>query len=513
MVGHGKPNGAVPANASINYIRNTRLQRREDVLLKLVTDDLTDTSRGLGLIYLGLPCRSIQTSRNDVLPALYSSGLKSFTTINMDIIAFTESEILQQILSTRSSRTQLVEPQLWDLVDNIFPQANSDFQFWWRATGIPLAVLLENAGYAIDSRCQYLLFYYCYVVPELGARSDAQGLPRYWKSFMTDHFSPIEMSWEWGCGGENPTIRFSIEPIGPYAGTPADPLNQYAIARLVHQYQRQLPNCDLRLFEHFSRELLSYSHSSSGSQGHGSRTFIAVDFGEDIMLKAYFLPTFKAAELRQSSWTVISQAIQNLPDYSPSSFPGLSVLQKFLIESPQGSGLEAEILAIDCVAPATSRLKVYMRSHSTNFDSVRGVMRLGGVLDEPSLDHGLEELWELWKNVLPLGQKFSSAEDLPNLDHRTAGVLYYFDTRQGKPLPGVKVYLPVRHYAQNDLAIAEGLRAYLESRGQGCLAYQYLEALKKISPVSSPMWCTDISWVLNCQRGAEADVLHRARNL
>ena len=382
----------------------------------------------------------------------------------MDMVAATQRQIVQQTLSTEVTGFQPLVPRLWLLIDNYFPQTSSDCRFWWKETGVPLAILLQKAGYTINAQCQNLLFYYRCVVPELGAGSDAQGLPRYWKSFMTDHFSPIELSWEWGCGGESPTIRFSIEPIGPYAGTSADPLNQYATARLIHQYQRQLQNCDLRLFNHFSKELLSYSHSledidkTSRVQEHRSRTFIGIDFGEGgVMVKAYFLPTFKAAELGQSSWTIISQAIKHLPDYSPSAFRGFSMLQKFVANSPQGSELEAEMFAIDCVAPATSRLKIYIRSHSTNFDSVRDVMRLGGTLCDPNLNHGLEELQRLWKLVLSQGQDFSTAEDLRHNNHRTAGILYYFDTKQGKTPPGVKVYLPVRHYGQNDLAIAEGL--------------------------------------------------------
>ena len=425
--------------------------------------------------------------------------------INMDIDAITQHHLIQQTLSTNFTHPQLLEPRLWFLIDRYFPQPTSDLRFWWTRTGIPLAILLDKAGCSIDAQCQNLLFFYCCVIPELGAGNNAQGLPRYWKSFMTDHFSPIELSWEWGCGGESPTIRFSIEPIGPYAGTPADPLNQYATARLIHQYQRHIQNCDLSLFDYFSRELLSYSQSLSrvdeapGSQGHRSRTFIGVDFGQDhVMLKAYFFPTFKAAELGQSTWTIITQAVQNFSEYTPSAYPGLSILQTFLTSSPQGSGLETEMFAIDCVAPASSRLKIYMRSRSTSFDSVRVIMRLGGAVDGADVNYGLIELWKLWKLVFSKEQECSTAEDLQENGHRTAGILYYFDLKQGEAFPGVKVYLPVRHYGQSDLAIAEGLLAYLKNRQQGCLASKYLEALESICPASSLRDRCGIQTYLGC---------------
>ena len=423
----------------------------------------------------------------------------------MDIFTVTRNQIVQQYRLIKDPDLQLPKPPLWALITNYFPQANPDLQFWWRTTGISLAILLQKAGYSVDAQCHHLLFYYCNVIPELGVGPNAHGLPRYWKSFMTDHFSPIELSWEWGCGGESSTIRFSIEPIGPYAGTPVDPFNQHATARLVHRYQPLIPDCDLRLFDHFSKRLLSYTDRPTEPdkrpicQGHNSRTFVAFEFGKDaLMLKAYFLPTFKAADLGQSAWDIIRWAIQDLPDYSHSAFSALSILRNFMVASPQGPGLQAEIFAIDCVIPIRSRLKIYMRSRSTCFDSVREIMTLGGALDGSSLKTGLDELLKLWKLVVSQRKEFSTAEELRQKDHRTAGILYYFDIKSGTALPGVKVYIPVRHYGQNDLAIAKGLSEYLKSREQDSIAGKYIEALKEMSPSSSLRSRCGIQTYLGC---------------
>lgn len=403
----------------------------------------------------------------------------------MDITA-----VAQHIMKRDSSPSMLGSgAQPWILINRCFTQdADSDFRFWWRTTGLPFAILLQKAGYTVDHQYQSLLFYYYYVVPELGAGPDAQGLPRSWQSFMTDHFCPVELSWEWGCLGESPTIRFSFEPIGPNAGTSTDPFNQYSTSRLIHQYQRTLSNCDLRCFDHFSKELLSYSNCQNETtktqecEGHESRIFFGCDLGKGgVMLKAYFLPTFRAVELGKSTLAVILEAIHSLPNYSPSQFPALPALLRFLTTSPEGAGLKAEIFAIDCVAPAASRFKIYMRNCSTCFNSVRTIMRLDGALTESNLTRGLEELQTLWNLVLGKEEGFSPAQSLQHKEHRTAGILYYFDIRSGQALPGVKVYIPVRHYGQNDLAIAQGLRVYLESRGQGSLVRRYLEALKSIS--------------------------------
>ncbi|MCJ1397391.1 hypothetical protein MMC11_000584 [Xylographa trunciseda] len=381
------------------------------------------------------------------------------------------------------------EPQIWVLVNNFFGQeGNADLQFWWKATGFPFAVLLHQAGYPIDLQCQNLLFYYCYVVPELGPGPDARGMPRSWKSFMTDNFCPVELSWEWGYPGDSPTVRFSFEPIGPQAGTEPDPLNQYSVSRFVYQYEHVLPQCDLRGFNHFSKQLLSYNYSrdetdkSRAPPGHESRTFIAFDFGKDgIMLKAYFIPSFRALEVGKSALALISEAIQCLPDYTPLRYTGLSALLKFYSNSSVGAHLTAEIFAIDCVDPATSRLKIYMRSSSTCFNSVQDTMTLGGAVVERDLAFGLNELNRLWQLVLGKQSDFSPSQDLDQRDHRTAGILYYFDIHPGQALPGVKVYIPIRHYSPNDLVAAEGLMVYLKSRGQGPLARKYMEALNRMS--------------------------------
>ena len=393
-----------------------------------------------------------------------------------------------QDTASEALRHHASNPFLWVFIDQTLPRVIQDFQFWWRKAGLPYAILLQQAGYPTGSQLRQLLFFYSYVIPELGVGSDSNGMPKDWKSFMTDHFSPIEFSWEWGLQDENPTIRFSIEPIGPHAGTPVDPLNQHATTQLARRYQRLLPNCDLTLFDYFSAQLLSYEAHKEGTdtlgarQGHSSRSFLAIDSGEhNVMLKAYFIPTFKAMISGRSIWDTVVQTIEELPEYSPVTFRSFAVLQTFLLYHSRGLPLETEIFAIDCVVPADSRLKIYMRSRSTNFASIQNVMTLGGLLDNPELAHSLEELHELWKLVFTREYGFSAHDELPAKDHRTAGILYYFDIKQGKAYPGVKVYLPVRHYGLNDFAIAEGLRAFLKRRGHGVLASKYLQALQRMA--------------------------------
>lgn len=64
-------------------------------------------------------------------------------------------------------------------------------------------------------------FYYRFVVPNLGPPPTLIESPNLWRSFMTDDFTPIEFSWDWGNVDSmtDRRVRFSVEPISYDAGT------------------------------------------------------------------------------------------------------------------------------------------------------------------------------------------------------------------------------------------------------------------------------------------------------
>ena len=363
---------------------------------------------------------------------------------------------------------------------------DEDTRFWWATTGFALATLLSNAGYSIESQYRHLMFFISCVIPELGPAPHAEGQTPRWKSFMTDDGTPIELSWDWGSKNSAPSIRYSIEPIGRDAGTPTDPLNEYAGLRLFRKLHHILPNTNLEWFNHFSQELLIFdragmkNNEARNPEKHESRFFVAYDIHEnDIIVKAYFFPAFKAMQTGQSKLTVVADAITRLPNYRASDFQAFDALRKYMmLEGPRDTRLEAEIFAIDCTRPADSRLKLYVRSRSTTFDSIRATMTLCGQIHGSRTDQGLEELRDLWNLVLGRDDDpFPSDMELPHAEHRTAGILYYFEIRPGKALPTPKIYIPVRHYGRDDYSIYEGLSAYLRSRQQGVAEKKYGRAL------------------------------------
>ena len=366
---------------------------------------------------------------------------------------------------------------LWRVMSQNLKHEEINAQLWWKSTGSLLATLLYEAQYSVTAQCDILLFDFLILAPQLGPHPQALRGRSPWKSFMTDDNIPIELSWEWGLRDKSPVVRLSIEPIGLDAGTPQDTLNKFATNAVVDNSQHIYPSTDLSLFHYYSKELLTYNVERC----HQSRSFLSFDFGETKpMLKAYFLPIFKAMETGQSTMALISQAIDKLSKVEGLMFPSYEILCEYLRTSTQGSKLQAEMFSIDCVSPASSRMKIYVRSQSTSFDSIRANMTLDGKLRQRDLDKGMVELEKLWKMVLLPAQFATANEELPRKDHRTAGILYYYDIKPGQAYPIPRLYIPVRHYGETDTAIVMGLTRYLNTRGQDKTATHYLKALRTI---------------------------------
>ena len=375
---------------------------------------------------------------------------------------------------------------MYQLVETSVPLPTQDAYFWWKTTGASLAVLLEKAGYPLDVQYDNLLFYCTYIVPSMGPMPNVKGQPQAWKSFMTDDSSPLELSWSWGSSNVEPMIRYSIEPISYFAGTAVDPHNLIAATSLMQSMHHKLPDIDLQWYNHFASALLAFDYTTSPATNHNrmadhaSHTFVAFDLEDQfVRFKAYFLPTAKAREGGSTNLELMTEAINDLPNVS---FPSFHCLLSYISTSSQT--FTAEILGLDCIAPDKSRLKIYLRSRSTSFAAVRSVMTLGGKVPD---EKGIAELRKLWGLVLNLPEDFSDEEELGGTGHRTGGILYYVEMKPGHALPVLKLYIPVRHYGQNDAAVANGVVTYLRGRDQSQSQLQrtndYISALSSICPV------------------------------
>lgn len=197
-----------------------------------------------------------------------------------------------------------------------------------------------------------------------------------------------------------------------------------------------------------------------------------------VAAKAYLAP-IRALQTGEPAITVASRGITSL-EGEQLRFPAYHQLLHYMATNSEGSILDFLGLAVDCVDPQSSRLKLYFRSPHTSLDSVFAVLTMGGQSTSFQSVQVMEDFSQLWRSTLGLDDNSPSNQELPQKDHATSGVLYNFDVMAGKPMPEPKVYIPVRHYGQNDLRIAQGLTAFLKGQGKGsaCFVENYMRMLE-----------------------------------
>lgn len=340
--------------------------------------------------------------------------------------------------------------------------------------------MMRLAGYAEDSQAIHRVFFKEHVARSLGPYPTRIENKALWKSFMTDDHTPLEMSWSWSEKSVTPIVRYAAEPIGWLAGTESDPLNSKATVICLGDTLPWAPDLDLKWYRHFLGSLVvadtrNKQSARTTATGPLSQTFIAFDLDKGSMaVKYYFLPALRSTACCKTNLELIEESILGMPETDNSLAASLEAMKAYMRSQAPENQLQAEIFAVDCVNPADSRLKIYVRSRNTTFNSVLDVMTLGGRTSKFADDtvNSLEELWCACFAVENTAE--ARSKPLKSKHHRTGGLLYYFELRPGAKLPTSKVYLPVRHYAESDDQIARGLSEYLLKRGkrlEGGLSY------------------------------------------
>ena len=374
--------------------------------------------------------------------------------------------------------------EAWEILSDWLQPSSLDARFWWHATGPLLATMLKEAGYSCKGQFEGMLFHYHVILSALGPRPTYEGKPGGWKSFMTDDFSPMELSWSWDGGVPNskPRIRYSVEAIGIGAGSADDPFNQAATLESIKQLYAVSPSSDWQWFDRLSNAFqppkiwTSTNAQCMPSGSNISSMFLGFEFQESgVGAKAYLAPT-KAVFTGQSALEVISQGVHSLENET-TRFPAYDRILEFLNEDPEGSSLEVLGIALDCVDPKKARLKLYLRSTDTSFNSVHNIMRMGGRKSTQS-DDAMTDLCSLWQSVLRYDDKFSTTEQLRPNEHQTSGILYNFEIRVGATTADPKVYIPVKHYGTNDHDIALALVDFLKAHDRDRFALPYLRTLE-----------------------------------
>ncbi|VUC31889.1 unnamed protein product [Clonostachys rosea] len=363
-------------------------------------------------------------------------------------------------------------PETWQRTEpNHESLASFSEHQWYRTAGFMLASLLQNAGYTQQAQLRILGEFAEIIAPHLGL---PPGLgTRRWQSFMTDDHNPIELSWDFHTGSQQPTIRYSVEPVGLDAGSSSDPNNTKAPLLFKRSILKAFPHVDTELFEHFEKTFNSLWEEGL-SEGHRSTIFWAFDLKEgQNTAKAYFFPGPVAQATSRSNLEVIHDAISSAPTWKSSDLKPLHTFIEF-VDQHKELALEIEMLALDLIDSAQSRLKIYFRCRRTDFSTVRNIMSLGGSVDD--LDDGLEKLRALWDSLLSTKGRPDDMP-LPYNNHRTAGILFNVEFKVQSTAPKVKVYIPVRHYAKSDQQVIETVAGFLNDEatklGQSDLTKKY----------------------------------------
>ncbi|KAL8654521.1 MAG: hypothetical protein Q9226_003402 [Calogaya cf. arnoldii] len=294
----------------------------------------------------------------------------------------------------------------------------------------------------------------------------------------------MELSWSWDLDRTKPKVRYAVEPISPAAGSCLDPLNQAATMDMVRQLAIENPDVDWQWFNAFTESFQAHGTKSNAQAVTKRRSpqacdpssiFIAFELRpQGVATKAYFVPV-KAEQLGVPRMRVLIDGIRALEGPSL-AFPALDVFTQFAADTSQQSTIDVIGVAIDCVAPQDSRLKLYIRSSETSFDSVCNMLSMGNKIDLPHKD--LEELKDLWYLALSLENTFPTSQQLPSTSHDTSGVLYNYDIKAGYDRPETKVYIPVKHHGKSDEAVARGLVSYLRSRDRGRYVDGFMRVLE-----------------------------------
>jgi DMATS type aromatic prenyltransferase len=298
---------------------------------------------------------------------------------------------------------------------------------------------------------------------------------------MNDDHTPIEFSWSWRTNSQLPILRFGMEVIGSNAGLPSDRYNAHGSLALIARLSEHDPAIHLQWLQHFAKKLLPEDGPARtlSEYEHPSQIFLALELHISSTLKAYIVPLERARQLKTTPIELVAQSLRTLPYGTSQLMQSFDLVRQYLETFDADGQPQTEMLAIDCIDPEKARIKIYIRSPRTSFNDVLQKLCLGGRLRRLS-NSSIDALRTLWRLTLSLDDAVSDADPLPSCTHRTAGIIYHFDLRIGESLPTCKVYIPVKHYGQDDRKVAAGFQRFLESYDMKLQGKSYLEAVSEM---------------------------------
>ncbi|KAF9691031.1 hypothetical protein EKO04_011226 [Ascochyta lentis] len=390
-----------------------------------------------------------------------------------------------------------------DVIDSVVSFRNTEHQFWWERTGSQLAELLKYAGYKKAEQYNELMFFAMHIIPELGPAPDENGNLR-WRSPQTPDGTPLDLSWEWGLDGKG-VIRTSFEPIGPLAGTKADPFNRFETDVWINHLESQglVAGLDLDWYRHFTNTVLpskidrvKMTEKLNFELAPVAGTFVTRDIDRNgPIIKMYMFPGLKAQELGIPNAEVVFRAIQSLPvdQYRSLNF---EPLHNYLLEAARKWKMEIGIFSFDLISPQKSRIKIYTRAPNTTIEYLMDALTLGGRYDLSMYSaEAIQDVKDFWRIFIG-----DAPDVLSQGGAERAGPGFYFTAKAGKPTTP-KVYISPASFCHNDAEVLARLRHYFSTRRNAAQMLpqmdNYEKALKSIYGTDLEKKC-DTHFYVSC---------------
>ena len=166
-------------------------------------------------------------------------------------------------------------------------------------------------------------------------------------------------------------------------------------------------------------------------------------------LKAYFLPQVRSQKTGVSVMDILNSTIESLGMGLP-----WSKATSYFSTLPPKFNVQPVIAAVDCVADADNRFKVYVRTQATDLSSLCDMLTLGGQLKGAAIDATLNKLRDLWHALFgPISDKTPVKHKRSN--NGPTGFLFYYEMAIGSSSPIPKIYIPAARFLESDAHVAQ----------------------------------------------------------
>lgn len=333
-------------------------------------------------------------------------------------------------------------------------QSVEDAAYWTNHSLHIITSLLKSSGlYNDEEQKSHLQFFKETIIPNLGPRPTQ---PNHAYELVTHNGSPLEFSLNFSTASEAPAVRFSYEPRGSSEHL-SEPLGAYMgwFEQLRAEFgpsseEKKMLSAALPHFPQVPDQLLAVDFKTGGKRA----------------MKAYIGPGIKEMTTGIEPNRASIDAIKNLKPDGERFAPALDVFEEYRASRPTPAKIT--MLGIDCIEPqAGARIKMYTRTESNAFESIRDQVTLGGRRGDDTTTEGLQILSQIWHLLLnekeAVAEDFSKPERNPPTMH--SGLMISWEFQLDKDLPEPKVYVPLWQFSGSNREISANIENVFKKWG------------------------------------------------